>query len=254
LTPAVILARIALIEARRGGLPWLVLASLAIALGLAGFLSQVAVTESLQLQVLIAGALLRACAAFLVAIHVATSMVREAGDKGMELILSFPLSRGQYYLGKLAGFVACGAVVAGCFALPLLIWSPPAAVAHWGLSLLAETAMVAAISLFFVITLAQVVPAIAATAGLYLLARVIGSIQSIATGPLASDTVSHSIARHAIDAVALVLPRLDAATRADWLVYGPPAAADYFGIVAGLILYAALASAAGMFDFHRRNL
>src|SRR6267143_401351 len=47
--PAAILARFVLLEARRGGLPWLAVASIAVALGLAAFLSQVAVTESLAL-------------------------------------------------------------------------------------------------------------------------------------------------------------------------------------------------------------
>ena len=249
-----ILARFALIEARRGGLPWLVLASVVVVLGIAGFLSQVAVTESLQLQASITAALLRACAVFLVAIHVVTSMVRESGDKGLDLILSLPVSRSQYYLGKLLGYAGCGAAISVCFALPLFIWCPPLAVALWWLSLLAETVMVAAISLFFVTTLAQVVPAISATAGLYLLARAIGGIQAIAGGPLAAETWSQAGARWIVDAIALLLPRLEAATRAEWLIYGLPGWREIAGPLVGLALYAALASAAGLFDFHRRNL
>src|SRR2546422_4310390 len=57
--PASILARFVLLEARRGGLPWLAAASIALALGLAAFLSQVALTESLALQASIVAALLR---------------------------------------------------------------------------------------------------------------------------------------------------------------------------------------------------
>src|SRR6267378_1698161 len=67
--PAAILARFVLLEARRGGLPWLAVASIAVALGLAAFLSQVAVTESLALQASIVAALLRASAVFLSAAH-----------------------------------------------------------------------------------------------------------------------------------------------------------------------------------------
>lgn len=254
MAPAATLARFALIEARRSGLPWLVLASVALALGLAGFLSQVAITESLQLQASITAAFLRACAVFLVGIHVTTSVVRETGDKGLELVLSLPVSRTEYYLGKLLGFACCGAVLSLCFAVPLLIWCPPAAVAMWWLSLLAETALVAATSLFFVITLQQVVPAITATAGLYLLARSIAAIQSIASGPLAAETLSQKLARWSVDGVALLLPRLDAATRSEWLLYASPAAGEFAATLFALMLYAALVSAAGLFDFHRRNL
>ena len=54
--PAATLARFILIDALRSGLPWLALASLVLALAVAAFLSQVAVTESLALQVSVVAA------------------------------------------------------------------------------------------------------------------------------------------------------------------------------------------------------
>ena len=251
--PAAILARFVLIEARRGGLPWLAAGSLLAALSLAAFLSQVAITESRALQVAVLAALLRACAVFLVAAQVAASTLREINDKGMELMLSLPLSRSTHYLGRLAGFAACGAALAAAFALSLLPWAPSGAVALWGLSLACEAALVAAAALFFAMTLAQLVPAIAATAGLYLLARSIAAIQAIAAGPLAVDSIPHRLARVAVDGVALLLPRLDAVTRTEWLLYGAPSGGAYAAAIGGLALYGLLLAAAGLFDFHRRN-
>ncbi len=252
--PILLLARSTLLEARRSGLPWLALGLLAAALGLAAFLSQVAVTEGRELQAALAAALLRAGAAFLLAAHVAASVVREANDKVLELALTLPLSRSQYYLGKLAGYAALGLAFAAVFGLPLLLWASPTGVALWGASLAAEVLLVCAASLFFAISLANVVAAIAATAGLYLLARSIAAIQLLARGPLAEETWTQSIARGAVDAVALLLPRLDAATRSEWLLYAPPAPAEYGAAVGALVLYAGLLCAAGLFDFHRRNL
>jgi hypothetical protein len=251
---AAILARFVLLEARRSGLPWLVAASLAAALGLAAFLSQVALTESIALQAAFCAALLRACAVFLVTAHVAASTLREVDDKGLELMLTLPVSRSAHYLGRLGGYVTLGAGISLCFALPLLLWSPPAAVALWALSLAAETALVAAAALFFSLVLVQPVSAVAASAGLYLLARVIGAIQSIAASPLAEPTLTHRLARWSIDAVALLLPRVDAATRTEWLIYGAPSGATYAAALIGLLLYTLLLVAAGLFDFHRRNL
>ncbi|MDH4093406.1 MAG: ABC transporter permease [Betaproteobacteria bacterium] len=251
---SLLLARATLLEARRSGLPWLALGLLAAALGLAVFLSQVAVTESRELQAAFAAALLRAGAAFLLATHVATSLVREANDKVLELALALPLSRSEYYLGKLAGYGAAGLGLALVFSLPLLLWSGPAGVALWGASLALELLLVCAASLFFALTLAQVVPALAAVAGLYLLGRAIASIQLLARGPLVEENWLQWLSRGAVDAVALLLPRLDAATKSEWLLYGPPSAAEYGMSVAGLVVYAALLAAAGMFDFHRRNL
>ncbi len=251
--PAAILARLVLLEARRGGLPWLAAGSIALGLALAAFLSQVALTESRALQVAVVAALLRACAVFLIAAQVASSVLREINDKGLELMLSLPLPRSAHYLGRLAGFSVLGAALAGVFAAPLLAWAPAGAVALWGLSLACETALIAAAALFFAMTLAQLVPAIAATAGFYLLARSIAAIQAIASGPLAEPSLPSELARMAVGGVALLLPPLDAVTRTDWLLYGAPRAGAYGAALAGLAVYAAVLIAAGLFDFHRRS-
>src|SRR5262249_3347504 len=102
--PTAILARLVLLEARRGGLPWLALASLAAAPGLASVLSQLALPAARDLQVAVLAALLRACAAFIVAVQVSGGVMRERGDKGLELMLSLPLARASHYFGRLAGY------------------------------------------------------------------------------------------------------------------------------------------------------
>ncbi len=252
--PAATLARLVLLEARRGGLPWLVAASVAVGLALAAFLSQVAMTESLRLQAAIVAALLRASAVFLIAAQVASSTLREINDKALELMLALPISRSTQYLGRLAGFTACAFVMAALFAAPLVVWAPIGSVALWGLSLGLECTLVAAATLFFAMTLAQLVPAIAAAAGLYLLGRSIAAIQAIAAGPLADPSIAHEAARWTVDFVALLLPRLDAVTRTEWLLYGPPTAAGALWALGGLLVYTALVIVAGLFDFHRRNL
>lgn len=252
--PSLTLARFTLVEARRGGLPWLALACVALALGLVGFVSRLAITEGAQVQAALVAALLRACAVLLVASHVVTSAARESADKALDLALSLPLSRGSYYLGKLCGHALAGAALATLFALPLLAWGTPGAVAAWWLSLVFECALVASLGLFFVFSLTGVVPALCAVAGFYLLGRTISAIQLIATAPLAEESLFAKLARWGTDGLALLLPRLDQATRSDWIVYGAPGATEFAGILAGLALYAALAGAAGLIDFHRRNL
>lgn len=252
--PVVVLVRSVVLEASRGGLPWLALAAVAIGLGLAAFVSQAALTESRALQAALLAAVWRACAIFLVATQVTASILREVQDKGLELMMSLPLSRTTQYLARLAGFVACGAVLAVVFALPLLVWAPPGAVLLWGTSLACEAALVAAAALFFAMTLQQFVAALTATAGLYLLARSIGAIQAMAAAHLGDPSLASRLAEYAVDAIALILPRLDAVTRTAWLLYEPPSATAYAGAIASLVLYALLLAAGGLFDFHRRNL
>jgi hypothetical protein len=252
--PAATLARLVLLEARRGGLPWLALGCIALAVALAVFLSQVAITESLTLQAALVAALLRAGAVFLIAAQVASSTLREINDKALELALSLPISRPAQYLGRLGGFATCAVAVAALFSLPLLLWAPPGSVALWGVSLALECTLVAAASMFFAMALAQLVPAIAAVAGLYLLGRSIAAMQAIAGGPLADASLAYDVARWAVDATAFLLPRLDAVTRTEWLLYGAPAWQEYLGALSGLAAYAALVVAAGLFDFHRKNV
>jgi hypothetical protein len=253
--PAATLARLVLIEARRGGLPWLAGACIFAGVGLAAFLSQVALTESRELQLAIVAAWLRACAVFLIAAHVAVRTLREIDDKVLELMLALPVGRSSLYLGRLAGFAACGALLAAAFAAPLAAWAAPGAVVLWGVSLACELALVAAAALFFAMTLVQPVPAIAATTGLYLLGRSVAALQGLAgAGPIAADTVVGSLARVGIDAIAFLLPRLDAATRSEWLLYGAPPAQAYAAAIGGLLLYGALLAAAGLFDFARKSV
>jgi ABC-type transport system involved in multi-copper enzyme maturation permease subunit len=249
--PIAVIARFVLLEARRSGLPWLALACIAASFGLALFLSQVALTETREFQAAAAAVLLRFSGAFLIATYVVTSVARETGDRGLELALTLPISRLTYYAGKLAGFACCGALLAMAFAMPLLLWSPPAAVVMWCASLAMETALVAAIALFFSMTLG-VVPAFAATAGLYLLGRSISAIQAIAAGPLAEK--GDSALRGAINAFAVLVPRLDSATRTEWLIYGSGTSTDFLAALGGTAIYFAVVVAAGLFDFSRRNL
>src|SRR6185295_113697 len=99
-------------------------------------------------------------------------------------------------------FGSAAALLAAGFASPLLLWSTPASLGLWALSLAAETALVAAMGLFFSMAVTQVVPAIAATAGLYVLARSVSAIQAIAAGPLAQDQAG--ALRGIVDALALL--------------------------------------------------
>ncbi len=248
------LGRQVLIEARRSGLALLAIAAVCAALLIAGFLSHVALVEAKQLQAAMVAALLRGCAVFLVAGHVAASTVREYNDKGLELHLSLPISRALYYLGRLAGHAGVGVGIAVLFALPLLFWVPAQSVLLWAVSLCFENLLVACAALFFAITFVQVLAALSAVAGLYVLGRSIAGIQALATGPLVEDGAAQRVAGWLTDGLSFLLPRLDLATRTDWLLYGVPDLRSYLLALAGLAAYALLLAAAGMFDLYRRNL
>ena len=254
LHPILSIARYTLLEALRNRLLWLALILVAAGLAFTQFLQQVAITESSQIQAALLAALLRVGAVFMLASFVVTSMVREFNDKVMELVLSRPLRRSSYFLGKLAGYAAVALALALLFSLPLGLFAPAARIALWSLSLACELLLVAAFALFCVLTLTQVTSALAAVAGFYLLARSIGALQIMAANPLSSGlSFGQQTVNVIVDAIAFLLPGLDRMTQTGWLIYAAPTAAEMLQLLAQTAVYALLLCGAALFDLQRKN-
>jgi Cu-processing system permease protein len=247
------IARSTLLEARRSRMLWLVAALVLASLAVAGFLGHVAIIETNELQAAVVAALLRGCAVFLTAAFVAIGMVREFNDKVFELMLAGPWPRGVYLLGKFVGFSTAAVLLAVVLSLPLAVFVPIGHLASWTLSLACELVIVAAMSLFCVITLTHVVPALATVLGFYVLARSIAAIQIMATASEASVRWTDRAADWIIAAIAVLLPRFDLMTRADWLVGAPPEPWALASVLAQAIVYTLLLVAAAQFDLHRQN-
>src|SRR5512134_3099594 len=247
------IARATLLEAARSRMIWLVGVLLVVCLGLAGFLQQVAIIESAQIQGAVLAAVLRTCAAFLTAAFVAMSMAREFNDKVFELMLAQPWPRGVYLAGKFVGFSTAAVALALVLSLPLIPFVPLDRLAVWSLSLACELVIVAAMSLFCAITLTHVVPALATVLGFYFLARSIAAIQIIAASAEESIAWTDRLANGIVKAIAVILPRLDLMTRSDWLVGAAPALGTLGGLVGQAVLYTLLLLAAAQFDLHRQN-
>ncbi len=248
------IARYTLIEALRNRLFWLALTLVVAGLAFTQFLQQVAITESAQIQAALLAALLRVGAVFMLASFVVTSMVREFNDKVMELILSRPIRRSSYFFGKLAGFALVALVLALIFSLPLALFAPAPRVALWGLSLACELLIVTSVSLFCVLSLTQVLSALAAVTGFYLLGRAIGALQIIAANPLADGMVpGQQFINLAVDAIAFLLPGLDRMTQTSWLIYAAPTSAEILGLLAQTAVYLLFLCSAALFDLQRKN-
>ena len=251
---AFVIARYTLIEALRNRLLWIVAASIGVSLIVAAFLQAVAITEAKQIQAAILAALLRLSAVFIVVSFIVTSMVREANDKGLELILALPLPRASYFFGKLAGFAVSAIVLAALFGLPLTLFAPWLQVGAWTVSLACELLIMTTLSLFCVMSLNQVTSALAAAAGFYVLSRSIGAIQVIAAAPLdTAGSLGNYVIRLLIDVAALLLPHLDRITRTEWLLYAAPDAASMAAAALEAAIYGGLLCGAALFDFYRKN-
>lgn len=248
------LARLTLLEAVRNRLFWLIAAIILVAVGLAQFLSQVAITETREIQVALLAAFLRVAAVFVLVTFVITSTVREFSDKVTELLLSLPAPRASYFLGRFAGHALVGSLLAPLSALPLVLIAHPGGLAAWTASLLCELVIVTAVSLFCVLSLTQVVPAFAAVTGFYLLSRSMAAMQLIAGAALQEPTATDRMMNTVVDSIALVLPALDRMTQTTWLLASSaPSAASLGGIFGQTAIYVALIVAAALFDLYRKN-
>ena len=248
------IARYTLLEALRNRLLWLALILVAAGLAFTQFLQQIALTESNQIQATLLAALVRVGAVFMLASFVITSMVREFNEKVIELIFSRPIRRSSYFFGKLTGFAAVALVLALIFSLPLALFAPAARVALWGGSLACELLLVTAFSLFCVLTLTQVMSALAAVAGFYLLSRSISVLQIMAAHPLSdSFSLGQTLVNFVVDAIAFLLPGLDRMTQTDWLIHDAPSASEITQLLAQTAVYTLLLCGAALFDLQRKN-
>ena len=248
------IARYTLIEAVRTRLALLMLALIGVVLGASFFVREIAITESARFQTVFYAAAVRFGAVFVTALHVIASVSRDFHDKVLDVALALDLPRSHYIVGKLTGFLIVAAVLSVAVSVPLVALAGWQDTAIWGASLAFELGVIAALSVFCVVTFNQIMPAASVVAAFYLLARSITAIRQIGANPIADATaLSHQVMGGLVEALAYVIPALDTWTRttwlvderAPWLVLGP--------ITAHSVLFIVIFAAAAVFDMQRRN-
>jgi len=247
------IARYTLLEALRTRLPAIALVAVGLLFLSSLFVEQIAITGGTRLRTGFYAAGARWAAVFIVAFHVLAAVAREFDDKGLEVLLALDLPRSHYVLGRLAGFVALGVLLAIVACVPLS-WSAAApALLQWGISLAFELAIVAALALFCILTFNHLMPAAGFVAAFYVLARVLTAIRLMAASPVAAADTSHHAMRLAVDGLAWVLPAFDGWTQTAWLVNAQAAWGELGKIAGEGTLYVLLLAAAAMFDLYRKN-
>lgn len=250
---ALTIAGFTLLEAFRTRMPWLVLAIIVLLLGGSLFFQGLAITESLRFQIGFLAATLRPATVFVLSLYVISSMAREFNDRSTELILSLDLPRGAYLLGKFAGFSALATFAAGLSGAVLAFMAPAFPVLLWTLSLVCELWIAVAVSLFCVVTFNHILPSASFVLGFYLLGRSITTLQLISGSTLLDSSPGHKALTWGLDAVALLIPRLDSFTQTAWLVDHTGSWSTLAAILAQTAIYTALLLAAALVDLYRKN-
>ncbi len=253
-SPVFAIARLCLVEAWRTRFFVLVIAIGLLVSTIAAFLAALAATESDAVRAGTLGGGLRILAAAIFVLFVVNSMAREFREKGLELALSLPIDRTQYYLGKLLGFSLIAVLVATiCAAAAGWVTAWGAALA-WSFALACELTILAALSLLVVMTFTQTPAALAVIGGVYILARAIAAFQLMGSGPLApTGALSQQVINRVLDGLAFILPELHRFAASEWLIYGHVTLADLGAVFGQTVIYVPLLSAAALFDLWRRN-
>jgi Cu-processing system permease protein len=232
-----------------------IVALLLIGFGLALFVGQVSVIETIAYQSSLLAAVLRLGAVYVVSLFVITSMVHEFNNHAIYLWLSLPMQRSSYFLGKFSGFALVALVTAVLFGAALLGYVPYQQVGLWTLSLFCELLIMTALSLWCVLTFHQTVQAFSVVVGFYVLARSISAIQLMAQGALfQSQSWADQLIGGLVKLLAMLLPNLERFSQSSWLVYHSGRFDNLLEVVVQTVVYVVLLMAMSLFDLYRKNL
>lgn len=249
-----VIAAFTWLEAIRTRLPWVVIAMALVLFVASLFVRSLALTESTRIQLGFLSATLRFATVFVVCLHVLGSMLREAQDRGTELLLSIDITRFEYLAGKVLGYTVVAAGLSLLFALPVLVLAPLPASLAWLVSLVLEAWIIVAAALFCVITFNQLMLAASFVLAFYLLSRAMASVVLVSSASiLADDSLSHAVLAWSVKVLALLLPGLDAFTRTEWLLEAPARWTTLGLLALEALVYSLLLFAAALFDLYRKN-
>ena len=218
------------------------------------FVGELVITEKTAFQNILAATAIRLFVVFTMSIFVITSVVREFNDKSFELILSLPIPRYTYLLGKFAGFCFFSIIVVIITCSILIPFVEFQRLILWEISLMFEVWIMISVCLFFLVTLREITSTLVIVTAFYILSRTIFIIQLIGHSPIVNtDNLSHLFITKILDAIAFILPRLHQFCQSEWLIYNSGSWQDFLTISIQTVVYITLLMSAALFDLYRKN-
>lgn len=189
---------------------------------------------------------------------------RSFENKEVELILSKPISRISFVMAYFFGF----ALLAFCMVLPItllllalhkfqLLELNLKGLALWSVSFYLETLIVVAFSFFSALLLSSAVTSVLFTLSFYFFARIFGflliSINSVAS--LSRSSLLGRMAEQVLNAIGVMIPRLDMFSKSEWLIYGVQHAelGHFYLFTQSAFVYVPLILVMAMYDFSRKQ-
>ncbi|MBP7721739.1 MAG: hypothetical protein KA155_04290 [Alphaproteobacteria bacterium] len=242
-----------LTAALRDRLVMAMIITLVVGTSLAVFLGSAAIAEKQQFALVFAGAGLRLAGVLGLVLFTVFFIRRSFDARDVDFILSRPVSRVEFLLSYAAGLslLALGMAAAQTLCLYIIggnLFGP----SHisWAVSIAFENIIMVNAALFFSMILSSAATAATATAGFYILARLMGQLLGIidSTG---KGTFIYNLMEYILQAISAVMPRLDLMAQTSWLIYGE--AVEISSILLQGAIFTILIITAALIDLVRRQ-
>ncbi len=246
------IAKYTVIESVRNKNLLFLIIGLLLLLGIAEFISEIAITESKEIATAWISFSSRILLVVVLSLFILTSLTREFDDKVMLHIFSHAIKRHTYYTGKLVGYALIGLIAVVILAICLALYIPLKLVIYWCLSFYCELLIVIALSLLFFFTFKQTVISFVSIMSFYILSRNMEIIQLISDSPIIeTNTLSYKFINWTLDIIDTVIPSLYDFAQTSWLIYGSFNLNDIFLNMLQCIIYVAFISFVALFDLYR---
>ena len=227
-----------------------------VAVSLSVFIGSSSVTEQDQFVMVFIASSLRYLYVIGITLFIAFYCIRMKDTRELDFLLTRPVTRVQYVISHGAVFLVLAlffsAIVTGLlsgifykkFEVSFLIW---------GFSFFGELLIVTYLAYFFSMVLKSVVTAALSTLAFYTFSKIIGQILGIVHDPLTGG--DRPFLSGMMEAISLVVPRLDLFTQNEWLLYGTGEGATQIFLILFVqtALFGSVLIAATCIDLLRRD-
>lgn len=188
-------------------------------------------------------------------LFVCLSINRAFTNKEVEFILAKAISRQQFILAYLVGFLLTTALILLPLVLAIfaIVKVDKIGILCWALSLFAELWIVISFAILTSLILRNSFSSILSTLAFYLISRLMGIFVLAINLPQELVEVKNHLLPSILKIISLVFPRLDLFTQSEWIAYGVADFARIKLIALQATIYITMMLFMAFFDFRRKQ-
>jgi ABC-type transport system involved in multi-copper enzyme maturation permease subunit len=174
-------------------------------------------------------------------------------NKELDVMMTRPVTRDAVVISYLLGFACVATLVCLPIILMLAVIKPISwsGFALWSVSMVFESWIVVAISLFCAMVLRSAVLSVLSALGFYVLARMM--ILFVMSSQYMGGTLQLWLGKKILELISVMMPRLDFFAKSEWLIYGIKADNAWQLVGIQLLICVPLLMLATMIDFRKKQ-